>query len=115
MNKLSEREKGRVLEIANSGEFKDHPPSQIVPKLADRGKYVASESTFYRIFKETGQNAHRSQSNPRKNKAPKALTATGPNQVWSWDITYLPGQWSARSDSTLKIIKKHQNKTSDRH
>jgi transposase InsO family protein len=89
-NKLSEIERARVLKIVNSEEFKDLPPSQIVPILADRGQYIASESTFYRILKEAGQNAHRSQSRPCKNKAPETLTATGPNQVWSWDITYLP-------------------------
>lgn len=89
-NKLSEFERHRILHTANSEEFRDLPPSQIVPILADRGEYVASESTFYRIFKEAGQNAHRSKSNPRKNKAPETLTATRPNQVWSWDITYLP-------------------------
>jgi transposase InsO family protein len=89
-NKLSEFEKERVLKIANSDEFKDLPPSQIVPRLADRGEYVASESTFYRILRTAGQNTHRSKCSPRKHKAPKPLTATGPNQVWSWDITYLP-------------------------
>jgi transposase InsO family protein len=90
VNKLTEFEKKRVLKVANSEEFKDLPPSQIVPKLADKGEYVASESTFYRILRAAGQNAHRAKCRPRKNKAPKPLTATGPNQVWSWDITYLP-------------------------
>jgi transposase InsO family protein len=89
-NKLSEFENARVLKVANSEEFKDLPPSQIVPILADRGEYIASESTFYRRLREAGQNAHRSRCNPRKNKTPKPLTAAGPNQVWSWDITYLP-------------------------
>jgi transposase InsO family protein len=89
-NKLSEVEQQQILKIANSDEFKDFAPSQIVPRLADKGVYIASESTFYRILRQAGQNAHRSTSKPRKNKSPKSLTATGPNQIWSWDITYLP-------------------------
>ena len=90
VNKLSEIERARVVEILKSNEFSELPPSQIVPRLADKGEYVASESTFYRILRDLEQNKHREASKPRKNKPPKALTATGPNQVWSWDITYLP-------------------------
>lgn len=45
-NKLTEKERAKVIEIANSPDFADLPPSQIVPKLADEGKYIASESTF---------------------------------------------------------------------
>ena len=50
-NKLSGQERDRVLEIVNSREFRDHSPKQIVPKLASRGEYVASEPTIYRILK----------------------------------------------------------------
>jgi transposase InsO family protein len=90
-NALSESERGRVLAIANSEEFGHLPPSQIVPRLADRGEYVASESTFYRVLKAHGQLAHRRAEKPCKPRAkPRALRATGPNQLFSWDITYLP-------------------------
>ena len=89
-NKLSETERKRAVEILIGKEFSELPPSQIVPRLADKGEYVASESTLYRILRELEQNKHRQASKPRKNKQPKALTATGPNQIWSWDITYLP-------------------------
>lgn len=89
VNRLSEIERERVVEILNSDEFSELPPSQIVPRLADKGEYIASESTMYRILRELEQNKHRQASKPRKNKPPKALTATGPNQIWSWDITYL--------------------------
>jgi hypothetical protein len=51
VNKLSEIERARVLKTVNSKEFKDLPPSQIVPMLADRGQYIASESTFYRVLR----------------------------------------------------------------
>jgi len=87
---LSEAEKRRILEISNSLEFRDKGPTQIVPLLADQGKYVASESTFYRVLREAGQLAHRQPSKaPQKRHKPRELTASAPNQVWCWDITYL--------------------------
>jgi putative transposase len=88
-NALSDVERVLVIETANSPKFANLPPCQIVPKLADEGKYIASESTFYRILKEENLLAHRSRSNPRTHKKPEALVAFGPNQIWSWDITYL--------------------------
>ena len=54
-NKLSEDERAAVLSICNSAEFASLPPSQIVPKLADEGQYLASESSFYRILRAQGQ------------------------------------------------------------
>lgn len=87
-NKLSEHERQCVLEIAGSPQMRDLSPRQIVPTLADRGEYVASEATFYRVLAEQGQNTHRQSSKPARSK-PRELVATGPNQVWSWDITYL--------------------------
>jgi transposase InsO family protein len=52
---------------------------------------VASESTFYRILRAAKQLAHRLRAKPATSKKPKEQVATGPNQVWCWDITYLPG------------------------
>ena len=49
-NKLSHDERRQILAIANEPEFARMPPSQIVPILADRGCYVASESSFYRVL-----------------------------------------------------------------
>ena len=49
---LSESERNEVIEVANSFEYRDLPPSQIVPKLADKGIYLASESSFYRLLKK---------------------------------------------------------------
>lgn len=88
-NALTEEERDEVVEIANSPEFCNLPPCQIVPKLADQGKYIASESTFYRILKEKELLAHRSRSNPRSHAKPQELVATAPNMIWSWDISYL--------------------------
>ncbi len=75
--------------MANSPEFANLPPSQIVPKLADKGEYVGSESTFYRILKKEKLLQHRSKASPRVHRKPEELIATRPNQIWSWDITYL--------------------------
>lgn len=90
-NKLSEMERQRIIQTANKPDYADLPPSKIVPKLADEGVYMASESTFYRVLKEANQLSHRQKAKPdRQIKKPRALTATGPNQVYTWDITYLP-------------------------
>ena len=90
-NKLSPVEQEVVLETANSPEYRDLSPAQIVPRLADEGTYVASESTFYRLLRAAKQLAHRLRSKPATSKKPREQVATGPNQVWCWDITYLPG------------------------
>lgn len=89
-NQLSEDERRMILTIANSPEYRDLPPCKIVPCLADEGRYVASESTFYRVLRAEKQLAHRQLSKPSKHHKPKAYTANGANQVWSWDISYLP-------------------------
>ena len=88
-NKLSSLERERVLDVANSQEFAHLPPNQIVPILADQGRYIASESTFYRVLHEAGQVAHRGKAKPPTRKRPTPLQADAPNQLWSWDITYL--------------------------
>ena len=88
-NKLSEKERQKVLEISNSTPFRDLSPKQIVPKLADQGVYLASESSFYRVLKEHRMLTHRQASKPAVSHPPREQVATGPCQVWSWDITYL--------------------------
>lgn len=91
VNKLSAEERQEILEIANSPVFRSLPPSQIVPALADQGRYLASESSFYRIFREANQQHHRGRSDKPQRKPLSTHCATGPNQVWCWDITWLPG------------------------
>ena len=92
-NQLSALERERLLAIANSPEFGHLPPSQIVPRLVDKGEYVASESTFYRLLKAKKQLKHRGAEKPAKPRSkPRALRATAPAQLFSWDITYLPTQ-----------------------
>jgi putative transposase len=90
-NKLSAAEREQVLLTLNSEEFKDLPPSQVVPRLADKGLYLASESTMWRILRASGQLTHRrAERAPQHRSKPRALQATAPKQLVSWDITYLP-------------------------
>lgn len=91
-NKLTEEERNMILTTVNSPAYQDLPPSKIVPLLADEGLYIASESTFYRILREANQLTHRLTSRAATHKRPDAYTAYTANQVWSWDISYLPTQ-----------------------
>jgi transposase InsO family protein len=90
-HKLSADERAELLAVANSAEFAHLSPSQIVPRLADQQRYIASESTFYRVLREANQLAHRRSERPtRARSKPRAVCADAPNQLYSWDITYLP-------------------------
>ena len=88
---LTPEEKDQILDVCNSAEYQSLPPSQIVPRLADRGIYLASESSFYRVLKAHGQQNRRGRAQPpRIVMQPQSWVATGPNQIWTWDITFLP-------------------------
>jgi transposase InsO family protein len=88
---LTQDEKQAIIDVCNSPPYQSLPPSQIVPRLADQGVYLASESSFYRVLKQHQQDQRRGRAKPpRKIPAPTAWLADAPNKVWSWDITYLP-------------------------
>ena len=88
-NKLSDTEREAAMGVLNSAQYKDLPPSQIVPRLADQGRYVASESTLYRLLRQAGQLTHRRiERAPQKRSKPRALVATQPDEIYCWDITY---------------------------
>ncbi|WP_405121373.1 IS3 family transposase [Pseudomonas petroselini] len=90
-NALSDVERQAILALCNSKAYAHLPPSQIVPRLADEGRYMASEATFYRVLHAADQQHHRSRAKrPHRHEAPTTYAATAANQVWSWDITYLP-------------------------
>jgi putative transposase len=81
---LTEAERAHILSVANSDEFADLSPSQIVPRLADQGIDLASESTIYRILKAAQQLKHRRSERPSQPRSkPRALSATEPNQLYS--------------------------------
>ncbi len=63
--------------------------NQIVPDLADKGVYIASVSSFYGVLQQAGQLTRRGKAKFPVHQKPEAVVATRPNQVWSWDITYL--------------------------
>ena len=90
-NQFSAEERDTALAMLNSEAFKDLPPSQIVPRLADQGQYIGSVSTLYRLLHDAKQMNHRGLVRPPHPRSkPRALQATAPNQIFCWDITYLP-------------------------
>jgi len=92
-NKLTEEEYQRIIRVANEAEYANMSAAKIVPALADKGLYIASESSFYRVLKKEKQLRYRQKSKAvRQVKKPRAIIATAPNQLYSWDITYLPTQ-----------------------
>ena len=91
VNKLTAAERAVVLATLNSDEFVDKPPLQVYAILLERGQYIGSVSTMYRVLAENRQvRERRRQATHPPRKVPE-LIATGPGQVYSWDITKLAG------------------------
>jgi transposase InsO family protein len=88
-NTLSPHEREQIVAIAARPEFCNTSPHQIVPRLADRGEYVASESSFYRVLKTAQLLAHRGRASSAHRARPRAYDVTAPRTLFSWDITYL--------------------------
>ncbi len=86
---LSPQEREQIMAIAARPEFCNTSPHQIVPRLADRGEYVASESSFYRVLKTEHLLAPRGRATPAHRARPRAYVVTAPRTLFSWDITYL--------------------------
>ncbi len=86
---LSDEERQRVLEAVNSPGYAGKPPAQIVADLADKGEWLASESTIYRILREKGQQHHRGRAKDPVRRPPASHSAAAPNRIWTWDITLL--------------------------
>jgi hypothetical protein len=78
-NRLSPQERSRLLEVVNRPEYASQPPSQIVPALADQGRYIASESTFHRVPRDEGRRVQRgkAQAPTHGHRAPPARTRCG--------------------------------------
>ena len=90
-NALSDEEHARIHEVLCCPEFASLPPSQIVPILADRNEYLGSESTMYRILHALALQHHRGRAARPSHSEPRRHQATRPNEIWVWDITWLPG------------------------
>lgn len=88
-NKLPEAVRQEILNVINQPDYSTLTPYQIVPLLLDLGQYIASESTFYRVMREHRQLKHRGQGTANQRKKPEPLKASGANEIYSWDITYL--------------------------
>ena len=94
---LSVNERQTVIDILHSERFADHAPYQVYAALLDEGQYYCSIRTMYRILttEHDGVKERRKHVQRPHYQKPELL-ATGPNQVWSWDITKLkgPAKWT---------------------
>lgn len=91
VRKISPETRQDIFELCNSPRFRDLSPHQIVPLMLNEDRYLASESTFYRILKAHGMLHHRSNTRVKKKQSrPPERRADRSNQVWCWDITWLP-------------------------
>jgi len=86
---MSDSQRQHVIAVLTSPRFRNLPPKQVVPALADEGQYAASEATMYRMLRSERLLAHRENSRPRTHHRPPELVAHEANRVWCWDITYL--------------------------
>lgn len=89
--KLSDAERTHVLELLDSERFMDKAPRQVYAELLDENRYICSVRTMYRILAEHGQVRERRNQRRHPTYVKPELVARRPNQVWSWDITKVPG------------------------
>lgn len=89
-HQLTAAEREAIRAVCHEARFASLPPSQIVPRLADEGRYLASESSFYRVLHAAGEQHHRGRAETPVRREPPTHEATGPNQLWCWDVSYLP-------------------------
>jgi len=88
---LPPEERQRILAALNDDRFAELPPAEVYATLLDAGKYLCSIRTMYRILNEQGEVQERRRQLRHPRYAAPELLATGPNQLWSWDITKLKG------------------------
>ena len=88
---LSIEERAKVLETLNNERFRDLAPTEVYSTLLDEGTYLCSMRTMYRILEANQQVRERRDQLRHPDYAKPELLATGPNQLWSWDITKLKG------------------------
>jgi putative transposase len=93
---LTPAERAAILDVLHSTRFADTAPAEVWAVLLDEGTYLGSVSTFYRVLREAGESRERRAQATHPALVKPELVATGPNQVWSWDITKLhgPAKWT---------------------
>jgi putative transposase len=93
---LTEAERGEVLGVLHDERFVDQAPASIYAMLLDEGRYVCSVPTMYRLLRAEGEVRERRRQATHPATVKPELVATGPNQIWSWDITKLhgPEKWT---------------------
>lgn len=89
--RLSDAERAEVLQTLHAAEFRDQPPSEVYGALLSRGVYLASVRSMYRILAACDEVRERRRVHLRHPQHKPSLVATAPNQVWTWDITKVPG------------------------
>jgi putative transposase len=89
-------EREAVLGTLHCDDFADHSPAEVHATLLERGRYLCSERTMYRLLTDSGEVRERRDQLRHPQYHKPELLATAPNQVWSWDITKLKGpvKWS---------------------
>lgn len=88
---LSAEERANALEILNSPRYQDQSPLEIWATLVDEGTYICHVRTFYRILSAEGLVRERRDQLRHPTYQKPELLATGPNQIWTWDISILRG------------------------
>jgi putative transposase len=88
---LSAGERRAILDVLHSDRFADRAPAEVWAILLDEGIYLGSQSTFYRLLRTAGETRERRRQATHPAAVKPELLATGPNQVYSWDITKLHG------------------------
>ncbi|WP_208597054.1 DDE-type integrase/transposase/recombinase [Prosthecochloris aestuarii] len=90
VRKVPQETRDEIINVCNEPRFRDLTPYEIVPQLLEEGRYLASERTIYRILRKADQVHHRSELRVgHRHAKPPERKATGPNQVYTWDITYM--------------------------
>ena len=94
---LAPAERTAILDVLHSDRFADLAPAEAGAILLDEGTYLGSVSTYYRVLREAGESRERRAQATHPAAVKPELVATGPNQVYSWDITKLhhgPAKWT---------------------
>lgn len=90
-NALSDAERAHILAVLTSDRFADKSVAQVWATLLDEGTYLCSMSTMHRVLRANHAAGERRSQATHPTRARPELLATGPGQVWSWDITKLRG------------------------